>query len=192
MEKIHTISRDQLKSWIDEKRDFTLIDVLPEEYCEQCHLPGAKNACVFKVDFLDQVARIVPERGRPLVVYCSSARSHAALTAAEKLQSDDFFDVKKYPTARFEITGVSPISGAAPGTPNFTVRGKLTIKDVTREISFPAVIARRDDGSLATEAHFDIDRTKWNVIYGSGKFYENLGMHLVYDDVTIGLNLVAR
>jgi hypothetical protein len=54
------------------------------------------------------------------------------------------------------------------------------------------VTAPTPDGRLAAEAHFDIDRTQWNVLYGSGKYYEKLGKHLVHDDVTILLKLITR
>ena len=47
------------------------------------------------------------------------------------------------------------------------------------------------DGLLAADAHFDIDRTRWNVLYGSGKFYEKLGKHLVSDDISLALKLIA-
>ena len=45
---------------------------------------------------------------------------------------------------------------------------------------------------LALDAHFDIDRTRWNVNYGSGKLYDGLGMHLVNDDVSLQIRLVAN
>lgn len=108
------------------------------------------------------------------------------------LLSDDFFDVEQYPTARFELRGAAPIAGATPGTPNFEVAGTLTIKDVTRPICFPAVIAPQEDGSVKAQAALDIDRTLWNVCYGSGKLYERLGMHLVHDIISIELFLLAR
>lgn len=111
----------------------------------------------------------------------------------DHLKSDDFFDVQKYPTARFDATEFKPIEGAkGGGVPNYDVRGKLTLKGITKEITFPAILTLKEDGVLAAEAHFDIDRTLWNVNYGSGKLFEKLGKHLVYDFITIQLKLVAR
>ena len=46
---------------------------------------------------------------------------------------------------------------------------------------------QREDGTVSIEAHFDLDRTRWNVLYGSSRFFEHLGMHLVYDLLTIEL-----
>ena len=42
------------------------------------------------------------------------------------------------------------------------------------------------------EAHFDLDRTQWNVIYGSSRFFEHLGMHMVFDQISIELRLILQ
>jgi hypothetical protein len=54
------------------------------------------------------------------------------------------------------------------------------------------MIVPMPDGSLNGNAHFDFDRTLWNVLYGSEKFFEKLGMHLVNDNITMELFLVAK
>ena len=75
---------------------------------------------------------------------------------------------------------------------NADIVGALTMKGITHELAFPAVVQALAGGALAAEAHFDIDRTRWNVLYGSGKFYEWLGMHLVHDAISISLGIVTR
>jgi hypothetical protein len=50
----------------------------------------------------------------------------------------------------------------------------------------------QEDGTLKAQAALDIDRTLWNVCYGSGRLYERLGMHLVNDLISIELFIVAR
>ena len=112
----------------------------------------------------------------------------------DHLKSDDFFDTKQFPKARFDATEFKPIEGTekSGGVPNYQVTGKLAIKGITHEINFPAVLLLKEDGSLAAEAHFDIDRTLWNINYGSGKLFEKLGKHLVHDFITIELKLVAK
>ena len=92
------------------------------------------------------------------------------------LKSDDFFAVDRFPVATIDIIGWQPIMGATPGSPNYTVQGRLTIKGITRQIAFPAVVAPQEDGSLKAQAAFNIDRTDWNISYGSGKLFEKLGM----------------
>jgi polyisoprenoid-binding protein YceI len=75
--------------------------------------------------------------------------------------------------------------------PDFHLQGQMTIKGIKREIDFPAVVGFKD-GEIIAQAHFDIDRTQWNVIYGSGRFFEHLGMHLVNDIISLQLKIVAR
>jgi polyisoprenoid-binding protein YceI len=108
------------------------------------------------------------------------------------LKSEDFFDVGRFPVATITAGGWKRMAGATPGTPNYMVQGSLTIKGVTRPVSFPATVAPQDDGSLKVQAAFDIDRTDWNISYGSGKLFEKLGMHLVHDRIDIELFVVAR
>jgi polyisoprenoid-binding protein YceI len=108
------------------------------------------------------------------------------------LKSEDFFDVERYPTATFVLRGATPIDEATPGTPNMEIAGALTIKEMIRSITFPAMVAAQADGTLKAQATFSLDRTLWNVSYGSGKLYERLGMHLVNDLISIELFIVAR
>jgi polyisoprenoid-binding protein YceI/rhodanese-related sulfurtransferase len=108
------------------------------------------------------------------------------------LKSEDFFEVVKYPVAQIVIKRSEPIADAAHGVPNYTLIADLTIKDVTRELSFPATLAVEEDGTLKAHAHFDFDRTLWNVKYGSGKFFKQLGMHLVDDIVSLDMKIVGR
>ena len=47
------------------------------------------------------------------------------------------------------------------------------------------------DGSFVLEAHFDIDRTRWNVVYGSTRFFEYLGMHKVFDLLSFQIRMIT-
>lgn len=107
------------------------------------------------------------------------------------LKDHDFFDVDHYDAPRVRITRVQTMPEAMPGTPNALVTAELTLKDVTRELEFDAVTGRDPEGRFALSADFSFDRTKWNVNYGSGKLFHNLGMHLVNDRVGAGLKIVG-
>lgn len=107
------------------------------------------------------------------------------------LNSDDFFSTKKNPTATFVATSFVAIKGAVKGAPNYTVTGKLTIKGITNPISFPAIVEVAN-GELIAHAKATFDRTKWNVKYGSGSFFDDLGDKAIYDDVEFEFQLVAR
>ncbi len=302
MNQLKQISRNELTSQLAEIPATVVIDVLPEAEFKAAHLPGALNACVFDMTFLDDVKKLVPDLATPLVLYGSSARNLASQTAAEKLaaagyrhlanyhggledwreaghavegdadaatlkskpqdgthqidveqskvewtgrnltgahsgtiklregsieiesgrpvsgsftlemrdtectdlkdgkmremleahlKAEDFFDVERFPEAVFLLSEITPLPEAPLGNPNFQISGDLTLKGVTRDLGFRAMLAPTPDGLLAADAHFDIDRTHWNVIYGSGKFYEKLGKHLVNDEISIALKLVT-
>ncbi len=83
------------------------------------------------------------------------------------LKSPDFFDVAKYPTAKFEITSVAPHTAdtaAASKDATHLISGNLTLRDSTKNISFPAKVTI-DGQSLSAKADFNIDRTMWGMNY---------------------------
>lgn len=86
------------------------------------------------------------------------------------LKSDDFFGVENYPKAKFKITSVK--SGSEKDT--YQLTGHMTIKETTREISFPAKVKWEGKRAVAT-ATLNIDRSEYDVRYGSDKFFDNLG-----------------
>lgn len=103
------------------------------------------------------------------------------------LKSDDFFSVEKFPTAKFEITAVE--KSATPDSAN--VKGNLTIKDITKNISIPAKITV-DSTNVNAEANFSIDRTEWDIRYKSGKFFADLGDNVINDAIDFKLSLKAK
>jgi polyisoprenoid-binding protein YceI/rhodanese-related sulfurtransferase len=299
-----TLTVTELCALRESGEQFVLIDTHPPEYYAQSHLPGARNACVYEMVFLDTVAGIVPDHEIPIVVYASSERSQAGSVACRKLEeagyrnvrelaggleawhsaglglepgtavggepitviedgtyhldttvsrlewigrnlnnrhygvisiaegsvgmenglisggsvtldmnsmvnldlqdedyrrmlirhlkSDDFFHVELYPRAVFRLDGSQQIPDAAPGSPCQTVTGSLELAGRSNRLTFLAEIAAQEDGQVKVQAAFDIDRTRWGILYGSGRFFEKLGMHLVSDTISIELFLVAR
>jgi len=115
--------------------------------------------------------------------------SNAKLTG--HLKSEDFFSVEASPEANFEIVSVEQIEGAAEGQPNYNVKGNLTIKGITKAITFPATI-NMSDNSVKANAEFEIDRTEWDIRYGSGKFFQDLGDKTIYDNFTIMFDIEAK
>ncbi|MCW3120254.1 MAG: hypothetical protein JWM28_4336 [Chitinophagaceae bacterium] len=115
------------------------------------------------------------------------------------LKSGEFFDVEKNPEAAFVITDVKPFTGTVKDTtdprqesiseykvsnPTHTVSGNLTIKGVTKNISFPARITVAA-GSVDAIAKFNIDRSQWNIVY-PGKPDD-----LIRNDIHLGIALKA-
>jgi rhodanese-related sulfurtransferase len=107
------------------------------------------------------------------------------------LKSDDFLAVERHPTARFELTEWTQRPGAAAEVITGIAAGNLTVREVSAPVRFPATLSPQPDGSLKAHALLDIDRTLWRVNYGSAKLFEQLGMHLVDDIVTLELFIVA-
>jgi polyisoprenoid-binding protein YceI len=102
------------------------------------------------------------------------------------MKSPDFFDVANHKTAKFEIMKVVPKSGN-----EYEVSGKMTIKGISNEITFPANITTSAK-EVKANAKITLDRTKWDVRYGSGKFFEGLGDKIIHDDFVIELDMVAN
>ena len=105
------------------------------------------------------------------------------------LKSPDFFDVANHPNATFVVTGVEAVEGDGPITHN--IKGNLTIKGITKELSIPAAVSM-GEGSFNAEASFSFDRAEFDVRYGSGSFFEDLGDNLINDEVKLELVLVAK
>lgn len=103
------------------------------------------------------------------------------------LKSKDFFGVEKYPTATFEITKV--ISRGTPG--DYKIVGDLTIKDTTKEIKFLTNLEDTDSKTKAV-AEVKVDRSEYNVRYGSGSFFDNLGDKTIYDEFDLEVTLVVN
>lgn len=286
----------------------TLLHVLPEEHYQGTHLPGAVNACVYEMVFLDNVAKHVPDKTAPVIVYGAGGGSLDSAVAAEKLEKagytqislltgglaewqaqglptegsgtpakadieamqaapadgtfqvdteqslvrwtgrnlfnhhhgtlklaggeikvvngalvvarftldmnslanedltdpdynallirhlkdDDFFAVERFPTAELACSKAEPLPACTPGTPNFVLHGALTLRGVTRDLSFPAVIAAADADHLTGQAELDLDRTQFGANYGSGRLFAFLGKHVVNDHVHLHLKLHAK
>lgn len=101
------------------------------------------------------------------------------------LKSADFFDVEKFPTATFEITGLEENEGKT------MLSGNLTLKEKTNNITFPVNISKENDTLSLSSETFTIDRSKWDVKYGSKSFFDNLGDKFINDDIEITVSVKA-
>ena len=99
----------------------------------------------------------------------------------DHLKSKDFFEVSNYPTCKFEISNVI----------NSQMSGKLTIKGHTENITIP-IKKSIENKVLKLSGTIDIDRTKFNIIYGSGSFFKSLGDKMIKDNFKVKFDIVAR
>lgn len=89
--------------------------------------------------------------------------------------ADDFFNVKKYPTAKFVFKSFD----------GKTLTGDLTIKEVTKEISFPATVTVTDNAVSIVSKSFKINRVDFGVKYGSKSVFDNLKDKFINDDIEL-------
>ncbi|MCG2420029.1 YceI family protein [Aequorivita sp. F47161] len=109
----------------------------------------------------------------------ASLEAHLKGTAEGK--EGDFFNATEYATAKFEMTGIE----------NNIVKGNLTIKDKTNAIEFPATVSIDGDKMTLKSETFEIDRTKWDVNYGSKSVFPSLGDKFINDAIKLNVLLVA-
>jgi len=102
------------------------------------------------------------------------------------LKSSDFFDVENFSEASFVLTSAEKTEGDFV----YTVKGDMTIKGITEEIVFPAEIYSRE-GNVIVDADLVLDRTRWDVSFGSENVFENLGDKVIADEFMLEIRLIA-
>ncbi len=98
------------------------------------------------------------------------------------LKSDDFFSVEKFGEATLTLIKSTPIKDNSAN-----VSGELTIKGITNPINFKAL--KTETGFSAT---INIDRTLYDIKYGSGKFFDSLGDNMISDEFVLDVNLFTE
>lgn len=102
------------------------------------------------------------------------------------LKSPDFFDVAKHPTSTLKIKSVTKVKGNT-----VKVVADLTIKGITNEVAYNADVIDSPK-TVNAKGKIVFDRTKYKIEYKSGKFFQNLGDKLIYDDVELNIDVVAN
>ncbi len=102
------------------------------------------------------------------------------------LKSDDFFSVEKFPVSKMELKEIEHKGGS-----DYTFTGHLTIKGVTHPVTFDAK-TEVENGQLVSKGTIEVDRTRYDIRYGSGKFFDNLGDNMIYDTFTLDFDVVAN
>ena len=114
-------------------------------------------------------------------IECTDLDGDSKQNIENHLSSDDFFGVKKYPTATLEVISAEKVKYSKN---KYRVKGILEIKNIKNDVEFEVVI----DNSLA-KVELVIDRTKYDIKYGSGSFFDNLGDKMIYDDFNLSVSL---
>ena len=101
------------------------------------------------------------------------------------LKNEDFFNVNEFKTASLIITTVKLIEESS-----YELQANLTIKGITHEIKFNADVEIKGTAFLAI-AKIKIDRTKWDIKYNSGSFFDGLGDYLILDEIEFDVYLLS-
>ena len=105
------------------------------------------------------------------------------------LKGEDFFNTVKFPDAIFETTKITEAKGN-DGTTH-RVEGNLTIKGITKPVSFNAKISG-GNGQIYIVGDLKVDRTQFDIKYGSTSFFDNLGDNAINNDFTLKFSLVGN
>jgi rhodanese-related sulfurtransferase/polyisoprenoid-binding protein YceI len=295
-----TIKTDELNSLLEDQSRFVLVDVLPENFFNEAHIPGSINIDGYKNNFTDLAEAQLPDKDQTIVLYDSGPDSEAADYAAirlidrgwrdvyvykggleewtdkgnkvegtefpsperppdkvfdvdteksvinwsgrnlnrinigtvkiktgtitvrsgtivnadisidmntmknvdeepedartleKHLKSEDFFNIERYPLSRIQIERAKEIGELDSGIFNIECYGTLRIKDVTKDIVLHAQFAYDSvEKELKISSLINLDRTIWNVRYGSSRFFKMLGRHFVDDIITLDVHVKA-
>jgi polyisoprenoid-binding protein YceI len=120
-------------------------------------------------------------------ITCTDMEGEYAGKLVGHLKSDDFLGAATYPTASFVITKSIPQDTKG----NYKMVGNLTIKGITKEVKFFANAAE-SNGMVNASGKITIDRSEFNMRYGSGSFFDGLGDKTIYDEFDLQVSLVAK
>ncbi len=108
----------------------------------------------------------------------------------DHLSDGDFFDVTKFPTSKFEITGSEKMAEADSAGNNYKIMGNLTLKDITKNITISANVTM-DSLQFSATSKFNIDRTDFGIKFKSKKFFPDIKDKALGDIIEFNLNLKA-
>jgi len=118
-------------------------------------------------------------------ITCTDLTGEYAQKLVGHLKSPDFFGVEAHPTAKIILTKVIP-----NGVNRYKVTADLTIKETTKAIKF-IVTTQEEMGKNVATTDIQVDRSEFDVRYGSGSFFDNLGDKTIYDEFDLSVRLVS-
>jgi len=107
------------------------------------------------------------------------------------LSSEDFFLSTLFPEATYSFKDILPVKIPYDTAINYILEGSFTLRGLSKPLSVKSIISKSQERLILT-ARVELDRTKWNVIYGSSKFFKHLGMNKVFDIIVIDIRLELR
>lgn len=106
----------------------------------------------------------------------------------QHLNNEDFFNVEQFPTATLKITKVLKIKNKSN---SYNLSADLTVKGITKSITFPATF-KKTGNVFEGNASITIDRTLWDIKYGSANFFEGLGDKAIKNDIELKVSIASN
>ncbi len=110
----------------------------------------------------------------------------------EHLSSVDFFNTALFPEAALRVVDLTPLDSAVDALPNYTMSATLVIKGNEQQVEGKVSVRNLADGGLSLCGQLEIDRTRWEVLYGSSRFFRFLGMHKVDDIISLDARMTFK
>jgi polyisoprenoid-binding protein YceI len=120
-------------------------------------------------------------------ITCTDLGADMAGKLVGHLKSADFFGVDTHPTSKFVITRAIPQDTKG----NYKILGDLTIKEKTNPVVFKANVST-SGGKVTATGDITVDRSLYDVRFGSGSFFDNLGDKTIYDEFFLRVSLVTK
>ena len=115
---------------------------------------------------------------------CEDLQGRSKASLERHLRSDDFFSVESHPIATLTFKSEGGIGAGN----KLAFNGDLEIKGISHPISFESEL-KSVDPKVSALVDMTFDRSKYNVRFRSGTFFQNLGDKLIYDDIEISVDI---
>ena len=115
---------------------------------------------------------------------CEDLQGRSKASLERHLRSDDFFSVESHPIATLTFKSEGGIGAGN----KLAFNGDLEIKGISHPISFESEL-KSVDTKVSALVDMTFDRSKYNVRFRSGTFFQNLGDKLIYDDIEISVDI---
>ena len=115
---------------------------------------------------------------------CEDLQGRSKASLERHLRSDDFFSVESHPIATLTFKS----EGGVGAGNKLAFNGDLEIKGISHPISFESEV-KNVDPKVSALVNMTFDRSKYNVRFRSGTFFQNLGDKLIYDDIEISVDI---
>lgn len=118
-------------------------------------------------------------------ITCTDLKGEKAISLVNHLKNEDFFDVPNHPQARLKLIKASKTETG------YNISAALTIKNKTQPVVFDIEWTQRGTAALVSGI-LKFDRTKFDITYGSGNFFEDLADRAINDEVTLEFRVMAN